>query len=249
MTNEELVSLIQAGVDERENLGRLYEQNLRFLHFAILPYLSRWPQEEEDLLQEAYLGLYQAARRFRPEKGVLFLTYAGYWVRQAIRRHRGFQNPKDSSLEEPVPNAEGLTLGDSLSSGKDMESEAIDQIAQEHARKALWDAVDKLEGKEPLVIKAAYRDRQTAQEIGAALGEPEKDINRMKQKAIQKLRKEKSVRAAAKEMGLLSFSAFHWGLTRFRNEQMSSTEYLAMKQLEYEKFMAEFESRPEGEAI
>ena len=38
----------------------------------------------EDLLQEGFAGLLEAASRFRPERGCKFVTYAAWWVRKPI---------------------------------------------------------------------------------------------------------------------------------------------------------------------
>ncbi|WP_192242943.1 sigma-70 family RNA polymerase sigma factor [Mesorhizobium silamurunense] len=40
---------------------------------------------EEDLQQEGQLGLLQAARKFDPELGIRFGTYASWWVRAAVQ--------------------------------------------------------------------------------------------------------------------------------------------------------------------
>lgn len=40
-----------------------------------------------ELLQEGTVGLMEAAKRFNPEKGVRFATYARWWVRAAIQDH------------------------------------------------------------------------------------------------------------------------------------------------------------------
>ena len=40
--------------------------------------------EQEDLEQAGYLGLYQAALRFDPDRGVQFATYASYYVRKEM---------------------------------------------------------------------------------------------------------------------------------------------------------------------
>jgi hypothetical protein len=40
----------------------------------------------DDLIQEGYCGLLDAAERFSPEKGFRFSTYGSYWVRQRILR-------------------------------------------------------------------------------------------------------------------------------------------------------------------
>jgi len=72
---------IQAGDPEAEK--RLVEANLRFVvHYAKryrglgLAYM--------DLIHEGTLGLMEAAKRFDPERNVKFISYAVWWVRQAI---------------------------------------------------------------------------------------------------------------------------------------------------------------------
>ena len=41
----------------------------------------------EDLLQEAYFGLWEAVQHYETSENVLFMTYAGYWLRQVIQRY------------------------------------------------------------------------------------------------------------------------------------------------------------------
>lgn len=50
--------------------------------------LIRWfGMDPDDAEQTAMIGLMEAARRFDPERGYQFSTYAGYWLRQICQRY------------------------------------------------------------------------------------------------------------------------------------------------------------------
>ena len=50
--------------------------------------LVRWfDLPAEDAEQIAFIGLIEAARRFRPERGFQFSTYASWWIKQACQRY------------------------------------------------------------------------------------------------------------------------------------------------------------------
>lgn len=85
MSNEELVTLIQAGTDVTANMQRLYEQNIGFIGKLAGKYYGI--VEQEDLKQEAYFGLYHAAQAYKPDEGSSFIHYAAYWIRQSMRRY------------------------------------------------------------------------------------------------------------------------------------------------------------------
>jgi RNA polymerase primary sigma factor len=77
----ELGRRIKAG--DPEALRRLVEGNLRF----VVSYAKRYRGLGVpflDLIHEGNLGLMEAARRFDPDRAVKFITYAVWWVRQAI---------------------------------------------------------------------------------------------------------------------------------------------------------------------
>jgi len=78
---KELGRRIQKG--DKEALKKLTESNLRF----VVSYVKKYRGiglSLLDLINEGNLGLLEAARRFDPEKNVKFISYAVWWIRQAI---------------------------------------------------------------------------------------------------------------------------------------------------------------------
>lgn len=79
---KELGRRVQASGDP-DALRQLVEANLRF----VVAYSKRFRHSRVsllDLINEGNIGLIQAARKFDPDKNVKFITYAVWWIRQAI---------------------------------------------------------------------------------------------------------------------------------------------------------------------
>jgi RNA polymerase primary sigma factor len=78
---KELGARVQAG--DEEAFRKLIEANLRFVVAMAKKYArSGYPLHE--LINEGNLGLIEAVSRFDPSRGVRFITYASWWIRQAI---------------------------------------------------------------------------------------------------------------------------------------------------------------------
>lgn len=62
---------------------RLVEANLRYVVAVALQY-RRYGIPVAELIAEGSLGLMLAVRKFDPERGTRFVTYAGYWIRAYV---------------------------------------------------------------------------------------------------------------------------------------------------------------------
>ncbi len=80
---EELVCARAAARGDEQARNRLISANLRFVVVLARRYgYSGVPVE--DLIDEGCIGLIHATKRFDPEKGYHFLSYAVWWIRQAM---------------------------------------------------------------------------------------------------------------------------------------------------------------------
>jgi RNA polymerase primary sigma factor len=78
---KELGALAQKG--DEDAIQELARANLRFVISVAKKYQNRGVSLT-DLIQEGNVGLVTAARKFDPEQGVKFISYAVWWIRQAI---------------------------------------------------------------------------------------------------------------------------------------------------------------------
>jgi RNA polymerase primary sigma factor len=80
---EEKAIGVRAHAGDEAALQRLVEANLRF----VVSYVKKYQGMGLgllDLINEGNLGLIEAARRFDPSRNVKFISYAVWWIRQAV---------------------------------------------------------------------------------------------------------------------------------------------------------------------
>ena len=78
-----LAKRIQQGDKQAEN--ELVIANLRFVISVAKSYQGKG-LDLVDLIQEGNCGLIESARKYNPDKGIKFISYAVWWIRQAIMR-------------------------------------------------------------------------------------------------------------------------------------------------------------------
>lgn len=114
----ELALRIQRG--DEEAVAQLVKSNLRFV-VSVAKQYQNFGLPLIDLINEGNLGLIKAARRFDPTRGFKFISYAVWWIRQAI-------------LQAIVDNARLVRLPGSKISLYSTINKAYLQFLQEHQR-------------------------------------------------------------------------------------------------------------------
>ena len=80
---EEVVTLRRARKGDRKAVEGLITSNLRFVVSVALEYQGRGVSLS-DLIAEGNMGLMEALKRFDEKRGYKFISYAVWWIRQAI---------------------------------------------------------------------------------------------------------------------------------------------------------------------
>ena len=85
--NETLVKRIQQGDNVNDNMMQLYNQNIGLLYRSLKHY-NGYDNiiDKDDLMQEAYIYLYEAVSRYKADKGVRFTTYLTNSIKWNIGR-------------------------------------------------------------------------------------------------------------------------------------------------------------------
>jgi RNA polymerase primary sigma factor len=185
-----------AGADE-EAVQRLVESNLRF----VVSYAKRYRAYGVpflDLIHEGNLGLIEAARRFDAGRNVKFITYAVWWIRQAILHLLTGETRAASaasvSLDAPAVSGgeDGPELWERLE--QEIEPPAEAALVRRALHDQIRDALKDLDDKERKVVAlrfGLYRrdDPRTLQEIGDRLHLTRERVRQIEARAKDKLRR------------------------------------------------------------
>ena len=192
MTDDELVLRFHDG--DTEALNILLERYRRFARSKARSYFLVGA-DSDDIEQEGMIGLYKAARDFRPERQVSFRAFAELCItRQIITAIKTATRQKHQPLNQYV-SISGSRSTDDTNSDRVVEdllddspsSDPADQVVSGERLDSLRSAMaEMLSGLEVDVLKL-YVEGKSYQEIGDTLGRHVKSIDNALQRIKRKV--------------------------------------------------------------
>jgi len=133
---------------DQEAYKKLVESNLRFVISIAKQYLG-YGLPLSELIAAGNYGLMEAAKRFDPDKGVKFISYAVWWIRQAIMQALSQQT---GAVRIPLKQAHLINRISSIYSKlyKEYEREPTsEEIAYEYTKEILQKEMERELGRKP----------------------------------------------------------------------------------------------------
>jgi RNA polymerase primary sigma factor len=142
---------------DQDALRRLVEGNLRF----VVSYAKRYRGVGVpflDLIHEGNLGLIEAAKRFDPDRNVKFITYAVWWIRQAITHALSMQ-ARAFSLPQKLSGAAARM-------GREV-AELTEQLDRAPTSQEIAEGMDLSEGDVEALRRIGHADISLSDRVGA----------------------------------------------------------------------------------
>jgi RNA polymerase primary sigma factor len=127
-------SVAESSASEERTSGLLmrisvFEAATEDLILEHLPYVRRFSarhvedgEDPEDVFQVAFTGLQRSTRRFDPERGIRFVVYCTFWMKQALARWRADEG---TIIRVPAHRHQHLTKLDSVLDGLDVRADGM----------------------------------------------------------------------------------------------------------------------------
>jgi len=206
-TDVDLAAMAQGG--DHEALGALIDRYRRFARAKSRGYFLVGG-DSDDIEQEALIGLYKAARDFRPEHQASFRAFAELCItRQIITAIKTATRQKHQPLNQYV-SISGTRGGDEPGerSVEDLvlvhhDADPADRIVSDERIGSLRDAMQALLSTLEVEVLGLYVEGKSYQEIGEQLGRHVKSIDNALQRIKRKLDGQLAADAAAEAAELV----------------------------------------------
>jgi len=172
-----------------EERNKLVEDNMGLaVHFANNYQVSR--MEFEDIVQEAHLGLIDAATLFDPDRGTKFSTYAGWHI---LKRIMDAVHNRNEMVRTPRRRPTHIcnSLDDSANTIPDERPSPDEQMDADARTDEVQALIKELPARDGIVIRMRHgvnTERLTLRKVAAILGVTPERVRQIQNGAEEKLR-------------------------------------------------------------
>ena len=173
----------------REERNKLVEENMGLaVHFANNYQVSR--MEFEDIVQEAYLGLIDAAELFDPTRGTKFSTYAGWHI---LKRIMDAVHNRNEMVRTPRrrPSHVCNSLDESANAIPDHRMGPDEELDANARTDEVHDLIKELPPREAIVIRLRHgvnTEKLTLRKVADILGVTPERVRQIQNSGEEKLR-------------------------------------------------------------
>ena len=168
--DEEILLARRIRSGDQDALQELVKRNLRFVISVAKKYQNRG-LPLIDLIGEGNVGLLTAARKFDPDQGVKFISYAVWWVRQAVLKALAEQT---RSVRIPLNQNSALIRM----------SRAETMLAQVLKRDPTDDELARMIDEQPETVRAARQLSTTEVSLDAPVDRADRDASTLGERFV-----------------------------------------------------------------
>lgn len=184
--------------------------------------------DREDLQQAAFVGVLRAIKDFNEEKDG-FVTLAGYYARNEIRKLLGIRNgklpPVLESLDEPLNEETEDTLLDMVADESIPDPD--DSLIAEDMKQTVRDAVNRLQEDQRAIVSLRFFDGLTYPETASQMQITQNQAIQIYNNAKRNLRHDKYLRSLA-DVDRRTDYMHHVGVAQFNSTMTSAVEDIVM---------------------
>ena len=148
-----------------------------------------------------------------------------------------------SSIDDFIPGTE-QTLAETVQDDFNLEDTVVESLVQEHYKKVIWKAVEELPENKKEIIIDRYKHQKTLEEIAVQNKCSVANVAKLQTEAFKILRKKKAIQKVVDERyGYESSVNYHFGVQRCKDTRSSSTEFVALKRVEFSEQIKRLEER------
>lgn len=250
MTNEEMALDIQRGGD----YAPLWEAVQKLVYMLMWKQYNRKRERcisagvtPEDLQQEGFIAMVQAAQSFDKGRGYAFTSFLHYAVQNRVNALLGLRTAKQTrepinnacSLDAPLQGAEDVSILDTV---EDVDAyTAMEQVEERIDNQQLHDALEKALGEIPhdqaYIIRARYYGGHSVLQTATQMHIPVDKVQAAYSKGMQALRRPRAARHIRPWLDDLrySYGIRGTGVQQYKYTHTSATEWGAIKMMEIDR--------------